>query len=126
MYQRLKNWARLLRRDVYAIYLAGRDPEVSWLAKVLAIAVAAYAFSPIDLIPDFIPVIGLLDDLIILPLGIMLIVSLIPPDIMARHRAAAEAASQRPVSQIAGIVIAVIWTIALAAIGWTLYRRYST
>ena len=126
MYQRLKNWARLLRRDVHAIYLAGRDPEVSWLAKVLAIAVAAYAFSPIDLIPDFIPVIGLLDDLIILPLGIMLIVSLIPPDIMAKHRAAADAASQRPVSKIAGIVIAVIWTIALAAIGWTLYRRYST
>ncbi len=126
MYQRLKNWARLLRRDVYAIYLAGRDPEVSWLAKVLAIAVAAYAFSPIDLIPDFIPVVGLLDDLIILPLGIMLIVSLIPPEIMAKHRAAAEAASQRPVSKIAGIVIAVIWTIALAAIGWILYRRYST
>ena len=78
MLARLKIWARSLSRDAHAIYLASRDPRVPWHAKVLAVAVAGYALSPIDLIPDFIPVIGYLDDLIILPLGIWLVVSLIP------------------------------------------------
>ena len=68
--QRLKDWARLIRRDAVALYLAARDPRVSWYAKALAVLIAAYAFSPIDLIPDFIPVLGYLDELILLPLAI--------------------------------------------------------
>jgi uncharacterized membrane protein YkvA (DUF1232 family) len=73
----IKSWARGLKRDVHAIYLAARDPRVPWYAKILAMAVAGYALSPIDLIPDFISVLGYLDDLIIVPLGIWLVVSLI-------------------------------------------------
>ena len=86
-----KHWARAIRRDAHALYLAARDPRVPWYAKAVAIAVAAYALSPIDLIPDFIPVLGYLDDLIIVPLGIALVVRMIPPPIMAEHRATADA-----------------------------------
>lgn len=82
----LKDWARAIKRDVHAIYLASRDPRVPWYAKALAAAVAGYALSPIDLIPDFIPVLGYLDDLIIVPLGIWLAVSLIPADVMSHYR----------------------------------------
>ena len=89
---RIKDWARLIKRDVHALYLASRDPRVPWYAKALAVTVAAYALSPIDLIPDFIPVVGLLDDIIIVPLGVMLVVWLIPPGIMAEHREMAAAA----------------------------------
>lgn len=77
MRERLRRWARTVKRDVHALYLAARDPRVPWYAKVAAIAVAAYALSPIDLIPDFIPVIGYLDDLVIVPLGILLAVKLV-------------------------------------------------
>ena len=89
---RIKDWARLIKRDVHALYLASRDPRVPWYAKALAVTVAAYALSPIDLIPDFIPVVGLLDDIIIVPHGVMLVVWLIPPGIMAEHREMAAAA----------------------------------
>jgi uncharacterized membrane protein YkvA (DUF1232 family) len=84
-----KLWARTIKRDAHALYLAARDPRVPWYAKGLGVAVAAYAASPIDLISDFVPMIGYLDDLIILPLGIALVIKLIPPDIMAEHRALA-------------------------------------
>jgi uncharacterized membrane protein YkvA (DUF1232 family) len=114
----LKVWARRLMLDVHAVYLAARDPRVSWYAKVLAIAVAGYALSPIDLIPDFIPVIGYADDLIIVPLGIWLVVSLIPTDVMTECRAKAIEAGQRPRSRIAAIVIIAIWILAGAALGW--------
>src|SRR6266568_9353870 len=115
MSQRIRQWARLAGRDVYAVYRAARDPRVPWYAKALAFCVAGYALSPIDLIPDFVPVLGYLDDVIIVPLGIVLVVKLIPPDIMAEHRAlAAAAARDRPVSGIAAIVIALIWAAAIA------------
>ena len=78
MLEQAKKWARAIRRDVVAVWIAARDPRVPWYAKALALAVAAYALSPIDLIPDFIPVLGYLDDLIIVPLGILLVVRLIP------------------------------------------------
>ena len=113
-----KQWARLVRRDAHALYFAARDPRVPWYAKAVAVAVAAYALSPIDLIPDFIPVIGYLDDLIIVPLGIWLVVSLIPTDVMAEYRAKAIEAGQRPRSKIAAIVIIAIWIFAAAALGW--------
>ena len=94
---KLKEWARTIKRDVHAIYLAARDPRVPWYAKALALCVIGYALSPIDLIPDFIPVIGYLDDLVIVPLGILAVVKLIPPDILAEHRATAAIASERPI-----------------------------
>src|SRR5690349_22905071 len=105
MLTRWRDWARTIRRDAHALYLASRDPRVPWYAKALAVAVAAYALSPIDLIPDFIPVLGYLDDLIIVPLGIALVVRLIPPDVMAQHRATAEGAQDRPISRAGAIVI---------------------
>src|ERR1700756_3350570 len=105
MWDRWNQWARTIRRDAHALSLAARDPRVPWYAKALALFVAGYALSPIDLIPDFIPVFGYLDDLIIVPLGILAVVKLIPPEIMAEHRAAAAIASERPISRAAAAVI---------------------
>ena len=95
MPDRLTQWARSIKGDVIAIYLAARDPRVPWYAKALALCVAGYALSPIDLIPDFVPVLGYLDDVLIVPLGILAVVKLVPPEVMAEHRAAAAAASGR-------------------------------
>src|ERR1043165_3053854 len=86
MLEQWRQWSRTIRRDAHALYLAARDPRVPWYAKALAIAVAAYALSPIDLIPDFVPVLGYLDDLVIVPAGIALVIRLIPAPIMAEHR----------------------------------------
>lgn len=122
MLARLREWARLLKRDVVAIYLAAGDPRVPWHAKALAAAIAAYALSPIDLIPDFIPVLGLLDELILLPIGIALVVRMIPPEVMAELRVAAEAATARPRSHAGAIVIIAIWTALTAVACWYAYR----
>lgn len=124
MVGRLKNWARVIKRDVHALHLASRDPRVPWYAKALAIAVAAYALSPIDLIPDFIPVLGYLDDVILVPLGILLVIRLIPPEIMAEHRSLAAAAKDRPVSCAAAAVIAVVWVVSIALTVWLAYRYF--
>src|SRR5215471_797477 len=109
--EKWKQWARTIKRDAHALYLAARDPRVPWYAKALAIAVAAYALSPIDLIPDFVPVLGLLDDLIIVPAGIALVVKMIPPEIMAEHRDLAEAAMEKPTSRIGAAVVVGIWLV---------------
>lgn len=109
-------------RDVHALYLASRDPRVPWYAKAMAAAVAGYALSPIDLIPDFIPVLGYLDEVILLPLGVALVIRLIPPEVMAEHRNLAAAAQQRPVSRGAAVVIACIWIASIALCGWLAYR----
>ena len=82
-----RRWARQLKIEVYALYLAYRDPRVPWYARLVAVCVVGYAFSPIDLIPDPIPVLGYLDDLVLVPLGILLAVRLIPPKVMREHRA---------------------------------------
>ena len=121
MLTRIKTWARNLKRDSHAIYLASRDPRVPWYAKALAVAVAAYALSPIDLIPDFIPIIGYLDDLVIVPLGIWLVVSLIPDEVMAECRAKADEIGQRPVSRAGMIAIITVWIAAAAILGWIGY-----
>ena len=118
MMERAKNWARVIKRDVHALYLASRDPRVPWYTKALAIVIAGYALSPIDLIPDFIPVLGYLDDVILVPAGIWLVVRLIPADIMAEHRALAAAAQGRPVSRTAAVVILIIWLAAATLCGW--------
>jgi uncharacterized membrane protein YkvA (DUF1232 family) len=122
MVETLKAWARTIKRDVHAIYLAARDSRVPWYAKALGIAVAAYALSPIDLIPDFIPVFGYADDLIIVPLGILLVVKLIPAPVLAEYRAVAAAAGTRPVSIAAAVAIGAIWVIAAALMVWAGYR----
>ena len=122
---RLKAWARGIKRDVHALYLAGRDPRVPWYAKAMAVVVAGYALSPLDLIPDFIPVVGYLDDVILVPLGILLVIRMIPSEIMAEHRAAAAAAQDRPVSRGAAIAIIGIWVAAIALSAWLLHRYFA-
>ena len=107
-----KRWARSIKRDVVALWIAARDPRTPWYAKVAAGCVAAYALSPIDLIPDFIPVLGYLDDLLLVPLGILLVVRLIPAPLMAEFRAAADAREGRPVSRWAAAAIVVFWLLA--------------
>jgi uncharacterized membrane protein YkvA (DUF1232 family) len=124
MLDRIKNWARALKRDSRAVYLAARDPRVPWYAKLLAVAVAGYALSPIDLIPDFIPVIGYLDDLVLVPLGIWLVISLVPKEIMVECRARASEAPP-PASNTAMAVIILVWISAALALGWAAYARWS-
>ena len=120
-FERLKVWARSLRRDVVALWLAAGDPRTPSLARLIAAGVAAYAFSPIDLIPDFIPVLGYLDELLLLPLGIAVVIRLIPPGLMAEFRARAATTLQQPISRIAAVVIAVIWLISGALLAtWAL------
>lgn len=101
------------------MYLAVKDPRVPWYAKLVAGAVVAYALSPIDLIPDFIPVLGYLDDLILLPLGIALAVRLIPPDLLEEHRKEAQLMATHPTSGVGAIVIIVFWLlILLIVVAW--------
>ncbi|RJT37300.1 DUF1232 domain-containing protein [Mesorhizobium waimense] len=121
----LKDWARTIKLDVHAIYLAAGDPRTPWYAKVLALCVAGYALSPIDLIPDFIPVLGYLDDVIIVPLGILAVLKMIPPEVMAEHRAAAALAAQRPVYRTAAVVIACVWGAFAALAAWLGYRYFT-
>jgi len=101
-----------LKRDVVAIACAVRDPRVPWYAKVVGACVVAYALSPIDLIPDFVPVLGYLDDLVLVPLGLVLVLHLIPADVLAEHRAAAGAAAERPVSRAGAFAVIGVWILA--------------
>lgn len=119
----LRSWARALKRDVVALWLAARDTRVPWYAKALAAVVAAYALSPIDLIPDFIPVIGYLDDLILVPLGIAAVVRLIPAEVMDDLREQAAEIIDRPRSRVAAAIVVLLWlalAITLAAAAWPL------
>jgi uncharacterized membrane protein YkvA (DUF1232 family) len=120
LFARLKGWARRLKCDVVALWLGARDPHVPWLAKALAALVAAYALSPIDLIPDVIPVLGVLDELVLLPLGIALAVRLIPPDIMADLRRQAAC----PVSRAGAAAILLLWTAAAALLLLLIWRWF--
>src|SRR5262245_17661790 len=106
---RLRQWARRLKRDTLALYLAGRDPRTPWFARVLTAAVVAYALCPIDLIPDFVPVLGYLDDLVIVPAGLVIAIRLIPAPVMADCRERARSMSDRPTSRLAVAVIVAIW-----------------
>ena len=117
----VKAWARGLKRDVHAVYLAARDPRTPWYARAAAMLVAAYALSPIDLIPDFIPILGYLDDLLIVPLGIFLVVRLIPADVLEEHRmSVAERQTTRPVSYAAAVFMVGMWVVAAGALYWWL------
>jgi uncharacterized membrane protein YkvA (DUF1232 family) len=112
--RRVSEWARVVKRDVLVVYLVARDSRVPWPVKVLAAAVAAYALSPIDLIPDFIPVLGYLDDLVIVPLGILAVVKLLPAEVLAELRKeAARRLAGRPRSWAGAAVIVVLWLVLL-------------
>ena len=115
----IKAWARLLKREVHAIYLAAQSLRVPWYTKCLAMAVAGYALSPIDLIPDFIPVLGYVDDLIIVPLGIRLVLALIPDEVMTVCRARANESVTGPHGKIAAIVFIAIRVLGGAMLGWS-------
>jgi uncharacterized membrane protein YkvA (DUF1232 family) len=109
--ERLKRWARRLKTEVYALYLAYKDPRVPWYARVFAACVVGYAFSPIDLIPDPIPVLGYLDDLVLIPLGIALAIRMIPSGVLAecREKARTIAAEGKPVNRVAAVVVVALW-----------------
>ncbi|KAF1710992.1 YkvA family protein [Pseudoxanthomonas sacheonensis] len=114
---RLREWARGLKRQTLVVYFAARDPRTPWLARLLALGIAAYALSPIDLIPDFIPVLGYLDDLVIVPLGLMLVLRLIPADVLASSQTKADGAVDKPTSPAMAAAIVAIWVVAIVALG---------
>jgi uncharacterized membrane protein YkvA (DUF1232 family) len=121
---RLRRWSRALQAEALALYFAGRDPRTPLYAKLVIVAVAAYAMSPIDLIPDFIPVLGYLDDLIIVPAGLALAVRLVPDVVLldCRARAAERLAEARPRSMTAAVVIVCVWVAAIALTGWLVWQ----
>lgn len=120
-------WAgrlRALKREALTVWCVARHPRLPWFVRVLALGVAAYAFSPIDLIPDFIPLLGLLDDLLLVPLGVWAVLKLAPADVVAEARAQAAALADKPVSRTAAVVIALLWLIVMAAFGAWAWRRF--
>lgn len=120
MLEQASKWAKSIKRDVVAVYFAARDPGAPFLARVLALAVAAYALSPIDLIPDFIPVLGYLDDLVIVPLGLILVIRMLPTEVLAAARLRASEVIERPRSYTAALAIAAVWLILITvlAVWW--------
>jgi uncharacterized membrane protein YkvA (DUF1232 family) len=118
---RLRHWAQTLKRDIVALSIAARDARVPWYAKAAALAVAAYALSPIDLIPDFIPVLGYLDEVIVLPILLFLVIKMIPAPLMAEFRSEAQRRAERPVSRAGALAIVAIWIAALGAAIWAFW-----
>jgi uncharacterized membrane protein YkvA (DUF1232 family) len=120
--ERWKRWAGRLKVEVYALYLAYRDPRVSWYARVFAACVVGYAFSPIDLIPDPIPVLGYLDDLVLIPLGVALAIRMIPGEVLEECREKARSAEGRPVNRTAAVFVVAAWVV-LAVLAVLLVMR---
>jgi uncharacterized membrane protein YkvA (DUF1232 family) len=121
--EKWKRRAKQLKIEIYAIYLAYKDPRVPWYARIFAACVVGYAFSPIDLIPDPIPILGYLDDLILIPLGVVLALKMIPKEVMAecRERSQEIMRQGKPINRIAAIVIIAIWILfAAIAVGFIL------
>jgi uncharacterized membrane protein YkvA (DUF1232 family) len=121
---RLERWARRLKIEIYALYLAYRDPRVPWYARVFAALVVGYAFSPIDLIPDVIPVLGYLDDLLVVPLGIALAIRMIPSPVLAECREEARNAKDRPDNKVAAVVVVAIWMALAVSAVWLVARAF--
>ena len=121
---RLKRWALRLKVEVYALYLAYKDPRVPWYARAFAAVVVAYAFSPIDLIPDPIPVLGHLDDLVIIPLGVALAIRMISTTVLVECRQEARDAKDRPVSRVAAMVVVAVWISLTALAVWLVARAF--
>lgn len=124
MMEKLKSRARVLKRDAYALTIAARDPRVPWYAKVFLGLVIGHTFSPIDLIPDFVPVLGYLDDLIITPLGIALALKMIPLEVMEEARRQSEELLQqgKPVSRAGAILVIGLWLVVLTILVWLIVR----
>ncbi len=124
MIAKLKNSAHTLKREACALHIAIHDPRVPWYAKIFAGLLIAHTFSPIDLIPDFIPVLGYLDDLILTPLGVILALKMIPAEVMADARQQTEELSRqgKPISRAGAIMSIAIWLIIIAAVGWSITR----
>ncbi|HET9404176.1 MAG TPA: YkvA family protein [Burkholderiales bacterium] len=124
--KRLREWARQLKHEVVALWFCTRHPRTPFMAKALAAALVAYAFSPIDLIPDFIPVLGYLDDLILLPIGIWLVLKLVPADVLAECRDQAtrwlDEKNPEPRSRLAAVLIVTLWLAALIFVSWLAWR----
>lgn len=119
----LRHWARLLKADTLALWYAVRDPRTPWIARLLAGLVVAYALSPIDVIPDFIPVLGLLDDVILVPLGLALVRRLIPPQVLAEARAQAEHTIARPRSWLGAGVVILVWVVlGVVVLAWLMRK----
>jgi uncharacterized membrane protein YkvA (DUF1232 family) len=118
----LTTWARRAKREVLTVYYAARDPRTPWWLRALALGIAAYALSPLDLVPDFIPVLGLLDDLLLVPLGLVLVLRLLPPAVLEAARAQAAASLERPRSRAAAAVIVALWLLGAAAVAVWLLR----
>lgn len=112
--------AHRLRVDAHAAWLAARDPRTPWYARLFGLLVTAYALSPIDLIPDFIPVLGLLDDALLIPLGIWLFVKMLPAEVFAEHRATAAAAAERPGSAWGAVIVVLLWILSALLVAWML------
>ena len=114
-----KKWAEKLTRETFTLYFACRDPRTPWYAKALALCVVGYAFSPIDLIPDPIPIIGYLDDLVLVPLGVALVCQLVPREVMAdcRERARTFMDCKRPKYRVAAVVVVLIWLVLAVTVG---------
>ena len=121
---RLAQWAHALKRESLALYYAARDARTPWYAKLLAGAIVAYALSPIDLIPDFIPVLGYLDELLLLPAAIWLALRLVPEQVLAEARQRAEATLERPTSRVAAVVIVSVWIACAVALGAWIATRF--
>lgn len=121
MRDRLRRWARRLKTQALVVYFVARDPRLTWPVRALALLVAAYALSPIDLIPDFIPVLGLLDDLLLVPLGVALVICLAPAPVVADARLRAAQTAERPASRGMAVAIVAIWIVAIAlVVAWAL------
>ena len=119
-----KERVRSLKKETFTLYLACRHPRVPWYAKALALLVVGYALSPIDLIPDFVPVLGYLDDLVLIPLGFMLVIRLIPEEVLAECRRQSEetVGQTTHLAKIAAVVIVVVWILTAALIAWVVIR----
>lgn len=122
----LLKWAEELKQQTLVVYFAARDPRTPWLVRLLALLMAAYALSPIDLIPDFIPILGYLDDLIIVPLGLVLVLRLVPPQVKQSAREQASAAAERPVSCAMAVAIVAIWLVLAGVVGLWVWQSVRT
>ena len=122
--RQMKKWASRLKDNIVALYLASRDARTPWYAKWLIVAIVAYAVSPLDLIPDFVPILGYLDDLLLLPLAVVLAIRLIPPEVLAECRASAQTQSLNTHSgRVAAIVVVVVWLLIFDGACIWAYRR---
>jgi uncharacterized membrane protein YkvA (DUF1232 family) len=120
----LRGWARTLRQQALVVYFAARDARTPWPVRLLALAVAAYALSPIDLIPDFIPVLGLLDDLVLVPLGVWLVLRWMPADVVRDAREQARITAERPASRGMVAVIVAVWLLVALLVGAWAWRAW--